>query len=232
LSEYTGGAHENAGYRAINYDMVTGNPLELGDILVDLSLIDKVKELVFQQLAPSKDEFYPDYADIVEETFDDMTASYKNWYLSNEGLCFFFSPYELAPYAVGDVVAQIPYEHLTGILENAYFPAERETHDGTVLMSAFQDTDMDSITQITEVVTDENGSIWVFQPVGSVRDVRISCEYPNLYGNSEYAEQHMVFGCDDLAAGDGIVVRATPGSQITVTYITSDGEASETYEVN
>ena len=56
------------------------------------------------------------------EHFNLEHVSSASWYFSDTGMHFYFSPYEIAPYVVGEVDIEIPYAELRGILKEEYFP--------------------------------------------------------------------------------------------------------------
>ena len=101
--EYTGGAHPNYGVTALNYDIETGEVLELQDVVTDVprlayTLADKIQHKY-------------DY-----EQFDGLLEQLKKykgddytWTLGPQGITFWFSPYEIAPYAAGLLTTTITY---------------------------------------------------------------------------------------------------------------------------
>lgn len=104
---YAGGAHPVSAYCAEVYDSKTGELLELADVVNDM---DKVQELLADALKTN----YPD-TDFwgVDESLDRYfkgEVAPLNWTADYEGVTFYFSPYDIAPYAAGLISAQIPFE--------------------------------------------------------------------------------------------------------------------------
>lgn len=104
---YAGGAHPVSAYFAEVYDSKTGELLELADVVNDM---DKVQELLADALKTN----YPD-TDFwgVDESLDRYfkgEVAPLNWTADYEGVTFYFSPYDIAPYAAGLISAQIPFK--------------------------------------------------------------------------------------------------------------------------
>ncbi|MFA5936054.1 MAG: DUF3298 and DUF4163 domain-containing protein [Patescibacteria group bacterium] len=116
-SEYTGGAHPNAFYDTVVFDLSTK------------------KEVMFKDLFTSPEEglvFVSDYAitELTERntqaefTDDEWMQSgagpkednYTTWYLTEKELVIIFTPYQVAAYAAGPSEVRIPYDAMKGLL--------------------------------------------------------------------------------------------------------------------
>lgn len=111
---YTGGAHPNSILMSWNFDLNGGTFFDSALLDEDGKLKEAVTaELVLQaektalenDLAP-EEFFWTDYADILAD-WSSYAVSFNE-----EGMTVAFSPYELACYAAGSQVFQLPYETL------------------------------------------------------------------------------------------------------------------------
>lgn len=113
---YTGGAHPNGVYLGWNFDLENGaffGPEVLGD---GTALQDAVTDELIEQCGTrvedatkegvSWDMFWPDYETILADW-----SSYAVTF-DTTGMTITFSPYELASYAAGPQIFEIPYEFL------------------------------------------------------------------------------------------------------------------------
>lgn len=134
---FTGGAHPSTAYISYNYDPETGKALTLRDVVTDYDgLYEKVLEAL-QKVYEDNDEgaLFSDYADTVKAMFygtetDDAgasdtdaaevpeTAASLNWIMTEEGVDIIFNQYDIAPYAVGQLAAEIPFG--TGLINENY----------------------------------------------------------------------------------------------------------------
>ena len=112
-TSFTGGAHDNVTSFGLTFDLSTGELLSASDISEDyVGLKAKVVESVTEQAAEYEEgELTGDINAFAEGVLDT-----EEWYLSDEGLVVFASPYEIAPYAAGTISFTIPYSELEGLL--------------------------------------------------------------------------------------------------------------------
>ena len=125
---YSGGIHGSKSCLAANYDLLTGDVLTLGSIMhMNADKEDFIK-IIIEKLNEIADEayLYENFEEGVRSRLGGDENLYEDFYFSSTGLCFFFSPYEIAPYSSGVISVEIPYEKLGGIIHDAYFPAERD----------------------------------------------------------------------------------------------------------
>lgn len=209
-SVFQGGMHGSTLCVSVNYDLTTGETLMLGDILSQDCTADVICRLVVDALYEIKDEkyIYDDYSATVEDQFAGNFRNDDGWYLSQTGLCFYFSPYEVAPYASGVITAEIPYSALTGILLDQYFPAEQIPAPGTVEASLLADAKLEDFTQLTEVILDKEGEEILLHTDGLVYDISIDTGTWNADGTVFTMDQG-VFAASSLSPGDGILVQAS-----------------------
>jgi hypothetical protein len=112
---YTGGAHGMSGELYYNYDVNNGKEISL------LTLFS-AKEL--QQLNAYGEELFRKQQEIPEGQdftdagyfFDDGFYLPNNVLMTDKGLQFYYAPYEVGPYSLGDIKLFIPYEQLEKLL--------------------------------------------------------------------------------------------------------------------
>lgn len=208
-TSYAGGMHPNSECVSVTYDLTTGDALLLTDVLtLDCTAADLSPLVVDALAALGEDTYlYSDYPTVVEERFGQDLSADTGWYLSNVGLCFYFSPYEVAPYATGTVTAEIPYEKLVGILLDSYFPIEKSGAVGTVEAELFGQTDPSQFEQFAEVVIDKEGEAILLHTEGLVYDVTIEYGAWNSEG-TVFTPSATVFAAGSLTPYDGVLLQA------------------------
>ena len=227
---YEGAAHGSQVSTAISYDLLTGNTLTWEDILQDGVTGEQICQLVLSVLDESerKSELFPDYADTVKDIFSQGLQHHTDWYFSTNGLCCFYSPYEIGPFAAGTIVAEIPYRQLTGILKDEYFPPERDILSDSLTVADFDPDKLADFTQFTEIVLDESAKQTVIYTYAVAYDVRLEVGSISAY-NGNFIPEHTVLGCATLTPGDAIMIQdATddPEQALRLTY-TANGETKE-----
>ena len=158
-----------------NYNLVTGDTLTLGSILYHADTKHDLAALVISHLE-NQDEImlYDEFRDTVKSRFRRDESQDEDFYFSATGLCFYFAPYESAPRAYGTVVVEIPYNKLTGIIDDAYFPAERSFTRGTMSINAFNNADLESYQQFVEIVAEPDSVKLLLTTDSAVQDIRIN----------------------------------------------------------
>jgi hypothetical protein len=111
---YTGGAHPNASSSIITYDLKTGNPLALSDLL---SNSDEALPLL--EKAYLADKGKPE-GNLSEFLFPEMNGKLplpKNAAIDPNGIRFVYNSYEVAPYAVGPADLLLTWEQLGNLAD-------------------------------------------------------------------------------------------------------------------
>lgn len=221
---YEGGARAEANYISVNYDLATGTAVSLSNVLSAGASSEAITGLVISALDAQKEEkyLYEDFADNVKTRFADHIGDDQGWYFSPNGLCFYFSPREIAPNASGVVVAEIPYSKLLGIIKDAYLPAERDAAKGIVKMQNFDPT---AFTQIAELILDESAPQMMLYTDKAVYDIKI--EAGDMIG-TKFSSKYAVFAASSLTPGDAIVLQAglDHAPALKLTYQTDNGSVS------
>lgn len=116
-SDYFGGAHPNSFFGFANFDKTSGKEILLSQLLIDnyQNELDKAGEKIFRQikgLSPSQN------LNVAGYWFDNNKFILNNNFLiAKTGLRFLFNQYEIAPYAEGITIIEIPYSEITGIIK-------------------------------------------------------------------------------------------------------------------
>lgn len=203
---YQGAVHPECSPVSLTYDLVTGNRLKLQDVLSDDFSPETLCELVLEALSPMAGELYGEYPSIITDRFSKAWLDNEDWYLSGQGLCFYFTPYEIAPFSAGIVTAEIPYEKLSGILLDGYFPPETVLTQGTVNAQLFRQEDAARFQRFSEVILDSEGGNILLYTDGSVTDVRIRQGSWDEDGVA-FTPETMVYAANGLSQGDAVLVQ-------------------------
>lgn len=109
--DYMGGAHGMPYWMNYVFNVHTGERLGLGDIVAEDE--NQIKELVKQAFTlvyeKNPDIYWENAVDCVYE----YTCMDSPFYLTEEGIVFYFGPYELAPFSAGFQEVLVPYDAWT-----------------------------------------------------------------------------------------------------------------------
>lgn len=117
---YSGEAHPTRIDQAVTYDLATGDQLRLNDLLAEDYSSAQLIEAICVALEPHSKDLYPNYSEVIADRYGADLESITDWYLTDTALCFFFSPYDIAPSYLGTVTAQLPFDHLP--IDPTYLP--------------------------------------------------------------------------------------------------------------
>lgn len=103
-----GQLHGSLYRKGYTFDLLTGERLALGDVVGNSG--EEINEIVTQYFAALINEhpeaFWEDAMDIVRERF----GKESDFYLKEEGICFYLPPYDIAAFAGGFQEVTVPYE--------------------------------------------------------------------------------------------------------------------------
>lgn len=157
-----------------NYDLVTGDVLTVGSILYHIDKKDDLAELVVAALEERDDiRLFDEYRDTVLARFARDESIDEDFYFSANGLCFYFEPYEIAARAYGTVTVEIPYNKLTGVIGDGFFPPERIYSDGTVSVVSYEDAQLENYEQFVEYVAKPESEKLLLTTNSIVQDIRV-----------------------------------------------------------
>ena len=113
-----GGAHPSQWGRWLNFDFMTGKLLGKEDVFHADTQKD-IENLLLQKLILQQAEVHPDeevktLEDLQKLGLLQMTNMYipDNFLLSKSAMLFLYNRYDIAPYAAGEIVIEVPYEEI------------------------------------------------------------------------------------------------------------------------
>ncbi len=189
-SMYYGGAHGDYGYGGYTYDAQTGEELHLKDVVTDLpSMADRVID--FLRANYDEEIFFDSMEDTVRGYFEEEAKEGGegriSWTLEPDSITFWFSPYEIAPYASGVQCARIMFAEAPELF------ADRAT-------ASAQENYAIEMPYYTPVWADLGGD-------GKMDQIQI---WGDLNENSEYTNIHVVINGKDTVAKDTWCYSITP----------------------
>ena len=111
---YSGGAHGYPLQETYTFDLATGNRMKLSDLIADDKAFAQLVIDEFQrmyELAP--DEYWENSLNLVKDMANNIDS--LNYYISEDSICIYYFPYDLASYARGFVDIIISYKGNEGI---------------------------------------------------------------------------------------------------------------------
>ena len=190
--------------KAVTYDLTTGHPITLAELLPKISREELVSYVNSELQNLGEDiELFAEYQDIVKQRFSGTLSQEQDWYLTNEGLCFFFSPYDIAPRSSGTITVQIPYSQLAGKMDDAYFPPEQDTALGDIKIIDFSDSNAQNFTQFANVIITEGEKKSILYTDQSVTNITLEL---GRYEDNVFTPQHTIFSSPILTPGDAVTI--------------------------
>ena len=206
---------------SVTYDLLTGQRLALKQILKADYSADNLANAIVDALTDYADDgiLYSDHAYVISEMFSTNTPV-ENWYFSSNGLCFYFAPYEIAPYNAGIIIAEISYEKLIGLLKDEYFPPEQIELTGSIAAQEFSGADLGDFTQFAELILDPEADEYLIYASGALSQVRI--EQGIWQSDGSFTLESTLFAAATLCHTDALLIQI-PNSligSIRITYMT------------
>lgn len=198
---YSGAGHPERTCVSASYDLLTGDVLTLASIMQMDATAEQLCGLVLEGLSEMAegDYLYENYSQTVKQRFTRDTTLDEDWYFTQTGLCFYFAPYEIAPYSSGVITVEIPYEKLNNIVHEAYLPSFRGSTEGLLTVSEFNNINLNDFSHIAEVVMENEANMYMIHTTGNVQDVRIVL--------SEGSSNYTVFAAYGLVSGNGVMIQ-------------------------
>jgi len=114
---YLGGAHPNTFLTLTNFNLKSGEIINLSDVLVEgyRNELNNIAEPIFR-----KDKELTEDIDLTEAGFwfdDDKFSVSKNFTIGKDGLTFFYNNYEITAYAYGPTELFIPYKSIEKLIK-------------------------------------------------------------------------------------------------------------------
>lgn len=213
---HTGGVHAAYNSHATTYSLLTGNTLNLTDILNSNVSSKELASAVIEKLSVNN-ELWPNYKDIVNELFDVEPDKLDCWYFTDTGLAFQFDPYVLAPFSSGVVEAEIPYSELVGTLKDEYFPAEKDSYSGKLIAEKFTVESQAQFTQFAEVILAQGGTKILLSAEDAITDITIQIQ------DIASGITNTVMAVQALTPGDALMVEFdASATTLLITYRNGD----------
>lgn len=178
-NSYTGGAHGLYADRALVFDTASGLLLSIDDLSSDRAslenaLLEKMNDILHNDVRylPILDymtAFNPDQN--VDAELKTLIRE-GSWTLDYEGLTVFSDIYEIGSYADGIVRFTIPYEELSGIMDDAWMPPVR-TSGGELHILGLNDQSGSAIHLLDKVTISDDGSEFKVFAAGTAYDVSV-----------------------------------------------------------
>ena len=199
---FSGAGHPERTCVSASYDLLTGDVLTLASIKQKDATPEQFSNLVLEGLSEMAegDYLYDNYKKTVAQRFTQDASQDEAWYFTQTGLCFYFAPYEIAPYSSGVVTVEIPYEKLKNIIHEDYLPSVRNSSAGKIEVTTFNQVNLSDFSHIAEIVMEKEGDMYMLHTDGNVQDVRIVL--------SDKASNCTVFAAYGLVSGNGIMIQA------------------------
>lgn len=115
---YTGGAHGVINTSLGVFNLATNKRICLADIC-DMTRIDELNQLLRERLLKLHD--CDNYEDLMEKVYFFSPAEIEateKFYVNNEGVNWYFDPYEIAPMSVGEVIIPLSWTELLPLLDD------------------------------------------------------------------------------------------------------------------
>lgn len=235
-SQYLGGAHPNNVQTALNFDSVTGALLPLASVF-KTEYKQTVLNMLLEHLWEMETSFglFDGYEDTVREKFEKMPADMaQNWYLTDQGIVFFFSPYEISPYAAGVVTVELSYDELDGMLRDD-FVLPYDTYDAGGSIRIERNSNAKNFANVEYAMTSD-GVEFDLITSGTVYDLRLSqiqwaegvpVSEQIIYAANRFTDGDLLhFSVDDSQSSPGISVSYVTGGEdaATLEYFILEGK--------
>lgn len=115
--EFTGGAHGVYMTSFLNMDLNTMHPIRLDDIFVE-DYKGPLTDLIWNQLMADNKVATHEALEEIGYGSTGEIAPTENFYLSQEGVTFYYNIYDITPYVMGSVKVTIPFDMLSHLLRS------------------------------------------------------------------------------------------------------------------
>ena len=212
---YNGAGHPEKTCVSVSYDLLSGDVLTLASIMNKNATVQQFYDLVIEELAKKEKAsyLYDNYQATVQARFSNTDpANDELWYFTQTGLCFYFAPYEIAPYTSGVITVEIPYQKLTSLVHEAYLPLSRNSKQGKIKVSSFNQVDLSNFAHIAEIITEKETKMYMLYTDEAVQDVRIAF--------TDKTDSYTVFAAYNLIPGNGIMIQGNENTlkSMKITY--------------
>ena len=112
-SNYTGGAHGMYSVNCHNYSIAGGYELALSDLFDAArqeALIGLIRNKLYEQFGVTGDEGL-----VAQGFFPEYISTTENFEVTEDGITFYYNPYDIGCYALGGVEVHITREEMQGL---------------------------------------------------------------------------------------------------------------------
>lgn len=135
---YLGGIHADYKYTASSFDPKTGKELILTDVL---KATDELPQILSEKLLTKYD--YVEFGDNQPlETLEYYAPEEYQWTMDYQGITFWFSPYDIAPYMVGALSVKLYFDEYTELFNEKYTKSPSENYVVAVPLGQTIDFDL------------------------------------------------------------------------------------------
>ena len=107
-----GAAHPGNFSMTLNYELVTGRELGLGDLfLPGANYLETISNYCISELR--KQPFFDPFT---TEGVSPTLENYRNWNITSDGLMITFDTYQVAPGAAGPQIVNVPYDQIQDLI--------------------------------------------------------------------------------------------------------------------
>ena len=158
---FTGGAHGNSGVIGVSFDSKTGEELRLSNVISDKEALSAYITARLEEEYGSMDMLFEDWKEYVGSAAD------FNFALGPSGMEVYFDPYEIGPYALGEVTIEVPYTEESIGFNEAFLPAkeqsmwELEAYD-ELMLDVDGDNEAEAIGLSFQAQEDQSQSTYTF----------------------------------------------------------------------
>ena len=150
---YAGGVHGGTDVSSGNYDTGSGKEILLNDIVKEKDgLVEALKKELVEKYG--ENTFFPEMPETLAKEVRQEDDLKLTWVLEPQGVCFFFSPYEIGPYASGVLSVTLPYTSYGDLFTENYRPAEDAGASVEMLDYETLDLDVDRDGKIDRISVD------------------------------------------------------------------------------
>lgn len=116
---YTGGAHGNHGTSYTSINLSSGAKIQLEAVLLPGQKA-KLNALLEKHFRKSRNVKAGESLSEVGGLFENKIEANDNFYITGKGIVFSYTPYEIAPYAAGEIQVFVPFSDMKGILQPGF----------------------------------------------------------------------------------------------------------------
>lgn len=192
--EYSGGVHPNNCTRGLNLNPASGEEYTLNDIMTDTTdLLGRIEEKLFETYPA--EIFYAEQGKVLEE----YTTEQLVWILGYQGITFYFSPYDIAPYVAGTLTATIWFDEAPALFYEEYTCAPEQGY--TVSFFPWEEIWFDQ-----NISDDRRDSLYVYRMTAETegQETITICYNEKTYQETVYTVQNMTpyLVCSGMPGGE------------------------------